>query len=242
MTDSGNDPGGQVAELERRAEVPQGTGDRFGGYAVMGLTFAGGDVLALRRFPATSAGRPYTSVWHRSAEGKWTFYADVPKDEGCDRYWGPLVDRQVVAPIRLEWTTPHRLLVSVDGGRLLSWSLVLRQTAATVLLNGLAARLPATWWGHTAVLRAMAVVARTLLGTGPLRLRGHTPSGHEFTSNPQALWEVSSSSATVDGRDLGRPGPLEPQATLGEFAIPQRGLFALGRVTMVARPPAEIGR
>lgn len=242
MTDSSNDPGGRVAELERWGEVPAGAGDRFGGYAVLGLTFAGGDVLALRRFPATSAGRPYTSVWHRSAEGKWTFYADVPKDEGCDRYWGPLVDRQVVAPIRLEWTTPHRLLVSVDGGRLLSWSLILRPSAATVLLNLLAARLPNTWWERTAVLRAMAVVARTLLGTGPMRLRGRTPSGHQFTSSPQALWVISSSSATLEGRDLGRPGPLDPQAALGEFAIPQRGLFALGRVTMMAQPFAETGR
>ncbi|MGE0864112.1 MAG: hypothetical protein AB7P34_09440 [Vicinamibacterales bacterium] len=242
MTDSGNDPGGRVAELERRAPVPQGTGDRFGGYAVMGLTFAGGDVLALRRFPASSAGRPYTSVWHRSAEAKWTFYSDVSEHQGCDRYWGPLVDHHVVAPIRLEWTAPYRLLVSVDGGRLLSWSLVLRPTAATTVLNLLATWLPDSWWGQTAVLRAMAAAARALLGTGPMRLRGRTPSGHRFTSTPQALWDISSSSATLNGRDLGRPGPLVSQATLGEFAIPQRGLFVLGRVTMEAPHRAGSGR
>jgi hypothetical protein len=35
--------------------------------------------------------------------------------------------------------------------------------------------------------------------------------------------------AVLDGEDFGSPGPLPARATLGDFAIPQRGVFALGR-------------
>ena len=42
--------------------IPDGRGDRFSGYAVIGLPFSSGHVLALRCFPASSLGAAYTSV------------------------------------------------------------------------------------------------------------------------------------------------------------------------------------
>ena len=54
-------PGGAVA----RPHVHPGQEERFSGYGVMGLPFRSGHVLALRRFPVTSVGPGYTSVWWR---------------------------------------------------------------------------------------------------------------------------------------------------------------------------------
>ena len=34
--------------------------------------------------------------------------------------------------------------------------------------------------------------------------------------------------ATLGAKDLGPPAPLGQQAALGEFAIPEKGVFALG--------------
>lgn len=41
--------------IERNGSVPRGTEDRFAGYAIIGLPFASGHVLSLRRFPASRA-------------------------------------------------------------------------------------------------------------------------------------------------------------------------------------------
>ncbi|AQA22313.1 hypothetical protein BTZ20_3315 [Rhodococcus sp. MTM3W5.2] len=42
------------------------------------------------------------------------------------------------------------------------------------------------------------------------------------------LWTVDQSRATIDGVDLGPPGPLPEQAHLGDFWIPQKGMFVVG--------------
>ena len=45
-----------VADLEAAPSLPAGSEERFNGYGVMGLPFASGHVLAMRRFPASSIG------------------------------------------------------------------------------------------------------------------------------------------------------------------------------------------
>lgn len=45
-----------TAEIELRPELPSGGDERFAGFGVMGLPFASGHVLAMRRFPASSIG------------------------------------------------------------------------------------------------------------------------------------------------------------------------------------------
>src|SRR5689334_16071506 len=69
-----------VQQIEATPVLPGGGGDRFTGYAVMGLPFRSGHVLALRRFPASSIGPGYTSVWHRDPRGDWTFYSTIQPD------------------------------------------------------------------------------------------------------------------------------------------------------------------
>jgi len=63
------EPADVVEDLERRAELPAGSEERFFGYGVMGLPFRSGHVLGLRRFPASSIGPGYRSVWHRDPQG-----------------------------------------------------------------------------------------------------------------------------------------------------------------------------
>src|SRR5947209_1004370 len=83
-----NDPRDLVAEIEACPRMPNGSEERFAGYGVMGLPFGSGHILALRRFPASSIGPGYRSVWHRDPDARWTFFQDVAPNQGCSRYFG----------------------------------------------------------------------------------------------------------------------------------------------------------
>jgi hypothetical protein len=229
------EPADLAAAIERAGLLPEGPGERFTGYAVLGVPFKSGDALALRRFPLTSIGSGYTSVWHRSPEGHWTFYSDVAADGGCTRYFGRGVRDAVTAPIRIEWTSPRSISVAVDGGRVLAWTLALRPTVSTRMLNRIAGLIPPGYCTDERVLRAMEMAARVALRAGELRPAGDTPAGSRFLINPRAVWFVEASRATLAGRDLGPVGPIVPQPALGDVRIPRRGLFAIGAAFMT--PP-----
>jgi hypothetical protein len=47
-------------------------------------------------------------------------------------------------------------------------------------------------------------------------------------ANPRLMWFIPKSTAVVRGEDLGSVGPVPEQARLGDFWIPQRGIFAVG--------------
>jgi hypothetical protein len=222
------EPRDLVAELEAQASLPEGTDERFFGYSVLGLPFRSGHVLALRRFAASSIGPGYASVWHRNPEGDWTFYQNIVPQQGCSRYFGKLVRESVLQDISIEWTGPRNFVVSSEGERSLQWQLTVSPTIATSLMNVLGACVPRSWWQSPRVLSAMSTVARFGLRTGKLRLVGRTPNGQTFAANPRTIWAIRDSRAVVCGEDVGKPGPLPVQAELGEFLIPQRGLFAVG--------------
>jgi len=216
--------------LETNPALPAGNGDRFAGYAVIGLPFRSGHVLALRRFPASSVGPGYTSVWHRDPRGAWTFYSTVNPDLGCSRYFGGEITHNVVAPIGIEWTGPNQFRVNI--GTALRWEVKLAESWSTRLLNAAARLVPGAWWHRTSLLKTMGAAARFALGTGIMNLIGTTPNGHEFIANPQRLWLIDSSQASLNGVDLGPAGALARQARLNDFFIPQRGLFAVVRAFM----------
>jgi hypothetical protein len=93
-------PADVVAALERaESAVPTTVGDV--GYAVWGLFFESGHLLALRRYPPRGTVAGHTCVWHRDPDGVWTFYADVGAGRGCHRYFGVAIDRLVSRPF--EW-------------------------------------------------------------------------------------------------------------------------------------------
>lgn len=223
----------QPRELAERTEtsptLPEGTEERFAGYAVMGLPFRSGHILGLRRFTASSLGPAYTSVWHRSPAGEWTFYQDVLADRACPRYFGPRIRRALEREIAIRWTGPDRFTVSVDGGRAVEWEVTLAAPAKIRAMNAMARRMPQGWWRNRAVLRAMGLMARGLLGTGRMWLTGRAPSRQWFVANPLAAWTIPESRARVGGVDVGEPGPIPEQEHLADFWIPQRGLFVVGR-------------
>jgi hypothetical protein len=233
----------EARQLAERAEgspsLPSGSEERFSGYGVMGLTFRSGHVLGLRRFPASSIGRGYTSVWHRAPSGEWTFYQDVPPEQSCARYFGPSLRRALVRAVQVRWTQAAEFSVEVDGGRTIAWDVTLAAPPAVRAMNLMASVMPETLWHNDAVLRAMGVMASRMLGAGRMVLSGQAPSGQHFIANPLVAWTIPSSRARVDGLDIGEIGPLPTQEHLGDFWIPQRGLFVVGNAFFEPLDPAR---
>ncbi|MBZ5536383.1 MAG: hypothetical protein LAO31_10545 [Acidobacteriia bacterium] len=219
-----------VQAIEQNASLPSGNGDRLIGYSVIGLPFRSEHVLALRKFPASSVGPGYTSVWHRNPSGEWTFYSTVPPDQGCAKYFGREVHRNVVTPIEIRWSSPVQF--SVTAGNALRWDVSLKESLLSRLLNTVASQIPEAWWQKRSMLRVMGITSQFLLGTGKMNLVGRTPNGQEFTAIPQRMWLIDSSQAMVKGQDIGPVGALTHQAALRDFLIPQRGIFAVGRTFM----------
>jgi hypothetical protein len=217
-----------VAEqLEQTARLPAGAAERLAGYGVMGAPCTSGHILAMRRFPVSSVGPGYTSVWHRDPAGRWTIYTDVPALQACPRYFGAELERAVVGEIQIRWEGPRRLAVTIPSGTL-QWELTLAPTVATRALNAMGQLLPEALWRSCAVLSMMAALAGPVLRAGHLSLCGRAPNGQWFIVNPRRLWTIAASHATLHGEGLGALGPAPDQGRLGDFWIPQRGLFASG--------------
>ncbi len=231
-------PAELVERLERSPALPSGSDERFNGYGVMGLPFKSGHVLALRRFPATSVGPGYSSVWHRAPDGRWTFYADAAPRQSCTRYFGELASAALEAEIRLTWEGPLHLRAVVPAIPL-NWEIHLTSTAATRLMTAAGRLLPEAAWRSPAVLAGMGAIAGRMLRVGRVVLRGRVPNGQRFIANPRLLWTVSHSRAVLAGEDLGAPGPVRPQAHLEEFWIPQRGMFAVGQARFESFDPSR---
>ena len=73
----------------------------------------------------------------------------------------------------------------------------------------------------------MGVAAQVGLGAGNLRLTGRLPNGQTYIASPSMFWLIDESRAVIGDVGLGRPAPLPEQGRLGEFLIPQRGIFAV---------------
>jgi hypothetical protein len=218
-----------VRGIEHATRLPPGSAERFRGYAVLGVSFTSGHVLAMRRFPASSVGPGYTSVWHRSPHGEWTMWVDAEPLHACPRYFGSSVERVVRAPIDVSWPDARRMILKIEEGRELDWEIVLAPTLATRFLSAVGQATPDVLWRRRAVLSLMAAVAGPMLRAGRLSLHGHAPNGQWFKANPKSIWTVMGGRALLHGADLGGPEPLPETASLGDFVIPQRGIFAVGQ-------------
>jgi hypothetical protein len=233
----------QAAQADPR--LPQGDDDRFAGYGVMGLPFAGGHYLALRDFVATSVGPAYRAIWHRDPEGRWTIHTTGAPELTCPRYFSSVTATAQAPRIDVAWRDDHTLEVAM--GETLSWRIELAATPATRMMTGMGGMLPEAGWNSNAVLAGMGPMARTMLHTGKIRLRGATPNGPRFRAAPLQIWRVVGTRASYRGQDLGEPAPLETQAHLGDFWLPQRGVFFVGRarftppVEQIDRPAGAVG-
>lgn len=214
---------------EEHPALPKGDCERVSGYGVMGLPFASGHVLGLRRWTASSVGDQFTSIWHRDATGRWTFYESAPCEVACSRYFGDEVERFRRGPIELNWEAPERLTIRTADGSV-DWTVEMEATARTRMMSAAGSMLPMTAWRSGPVLRTMGAFAGRFLGLGRVQLTGTTSNRQHFDANPLRIWYVADSHAVVEGEDLGPIGALQEQAHMKDFYFPQRGMFAVGRV------------
>ena len=229
-------PDSPAAVIAERPALPDLDDDELvAGFGVMGQPFASGHVLALRAWSEVSFADPYRAVWHRSPDGRWTFWSDQAPEVSCARYFGAEVDEVTTAPITLSWPTPWQLRVQVEDA--VDWLVTMRATPVTRLMSAMCGGMPDAAWRSDRFLKAMGRMSRPLLRTGRLRMAGHVPNGQWFQLAPRRLWTVAQTAATVGGLALGEPGPVSPQAHLADSWLPQRGLVAAGFVRMEALDP-----
>ncbi|MGW5110210.1 hypothetical protein [Nocardia sp. NPDC004123] len=237
MTTIKNPRAAAQATLDRPALWP-GTDERLAGYGVMGMPFETGDYLALRHFAATSIGSGYRAVWHRNPAGEWTFYSDVAPEFSCARYFSDGGSATTVrTPIDIEWIGPYSLEVRIPG--ILEWRIDLEATGRTRLLSAVGRHTPAAVWRSDRCHRIMAKSVGPMLQVGHIRMSGTTPNGQHFAAGPMLMWLVSASRARLRGADLGAPAPLPQQQQLGDFWLPQRGVFVVAKAAFESFDPAR---
>jgi hypothetical protein len=226
-----------AVRLERERQADQREGDHFAGYGLMGLAFQGGDVLAFRRFTASSMGPPFISLWHRDPQGRWVFHTNVDPQRACPRYFGAVLHDVVTDDIELSWTGMDELVLRLRRGRL-QLGLRLAATPATTILSAACRLLPRRAWEVPTVNSAASAAAARLLRSGAMTLAGRAPSGHFFVVRPAALWRVAGAACVRNGRDLGAVTPLVERVALGDLVLPAEGLLAFGSTTFTARAGA----
>lgn len=222
-------PGTMVEAIERGAEVPPGSEERFFGYGVVGLPFKSGHVLALRRWPASSLGQDYTSVWHRNPEGRWTFIQDAPPQQACTRYFGSGVSQHLNSEIPITWSGEWDFSVDITGDYEVHWQVTLEENFTTQMLNVLGGLIPDFLWRRQLFLKLLERLGGVVMGSGRMSLTGRLPNGQWFITHPRYMWNIAATRARVRGQDLGEMGPLTRQAQLGDFWIPQQGRFFIGQ-------------
>lgn len=217
-----------VESVESNPVLPAGPEERFAGYGVMGVPFSSGHILALRRFPASSVGPGYTSVWIRDPAGVWTMHSTTDPGSSCPRYFGSALGSASTGAISLRWRDEYSFRVEVGAPVALSWDVALAATPVTRLMSAVAGSVPERLWRSRTFLRVMGAVAVPVLGAGHIGLTGRAPNGQIFGARPRQLWFICESTAHLQGHTLGRASALPVQDRLGDFWIPQRGIFMIG--------------
>lgn len=223
---TGRTPRAIVAGVVRKPEPDPGA-EHLKGYGVWGVAFASGDVLAFRRVATSSVGPAYTAVWHRDPRSRWTVFTDVDPCLSCPRYLGRGLTRTVETHVRLEWTGPGWLAVTVPEHQL-DWAIRLESQPCTRAWSALARLLPRRAYRTPGPAMLIGAVAGWLLGTSPLQLQGRAPNGQWFATRPARLWVVTAAAAVVAGRDLGPMVRHHQPTHLDDIVLPDRGLFMAG--------------
>lgn len=221
-----------VETLRASRRLPDGDDERFTGYGVMGMPFASGHYLALRDMVVSSVGPAYRAVWHRDPKGRWTIHTAAAPEQSCPRYFGSVTAVEQVPGINVSWESGFRF--SVTLGEMLTWRVELAATPATWAMTAMGGAMPVAAWTSNSVLSSMGPMARAMLRSGRVRLRGRTPNGPRFKAAPLQVWRVVAGGATLRGEDLGELAPLDAQARLGDFWLPQRGIFFAGHARFTA--------
>ena len=235
---SARNPKVLLDSMNQNAFLQKENTEAFFGFGVMGLTFNSGHILALRMFPSSSIGPGYISVWHRNPAGEWTFYQNVAPQFACPRYFGKTISKAMVRNIIINWVSDDSFQVTIEEDINLNWRISVTSTPATRFMNILSNMLPESLWQNKPFLKVMGGMAGKMLDAGHIGLSGMAPNGQSFIANPRQIWMINSSKATLNGEDLGAIAPLQEQARLADFWIPQRGIFAIGGASFEAYEPS----
>jgi len=197
------------------------------GFAVMSLPFSSGYVLASRFIPQSDFG-PYSTLWLRTPDGRWSLYVDGPMLEiACPRYWGEAAVESAFADIELDWTGPNTARMTVDEPSL-RWTFSLSRGPLLASVNTINAILPLATWQSSALVAAREWLAEHVLDIGPVDLSGRLPGGMVGNLMPKRIYRIEDSVARLDGDDLGAPVRPEETPYFGEFKLPSCPLFAVG--------------
>ncbi|BCW70225.1 hypothetical protein [Arthrobacter sp. NicSoilB8] len=217
-----------VDSVEQNPVLPAGAEESFAGYGVMGVPFSSGYILALRHFPASSVGPGYSSVWIRDPAGVWTMHSTTDPGSSCPRYFGSALGAASTGGISIRWRDGYSFSVEVGDGVDLSWDLTLAATPVTRVMSAVSGAVPERLWRSRVFLRALGAAAGPALGAGRIGLTGRVPNGQSFGARPRRIWFVRESTARLSGHSLGQAAALPRQDRLGDFWIPQRGIFMVG--------------
>ena len=180
---------GPAAMADRVSSIslkPRPGRDDVGGYAVVGQPFESGDILCLRRFPVSTFGPGYVSVWHRAPDATWTVYTTISPELSCPRFIGAAVSRVVQTDITVDWTGPSDLTVEVREAKL-RWLMHASSTPVTKMMNAMIGVMPSVLFNSDPVLSAMSMMSTAMLGAGDLRLRGQMPNRQWFQASVGGL-------------------------------------------------------
>ncbi|MGA7913215.1 MAG: hypothetical protein WCC30_16935 [Candidatus Dormiibacterota bacterium] len=224
---------------ETRRDGPWAGHEHVKGWAVFGLPFDSGHVLALRVLPQSNV-TPYRSLYHRNPQGNWALYVDGPKACACTRYYGSACELTGYTRLRVEWTGLATVHITLNEPAV-DWTFTATSDWRLGLMNTINAALPMASWRSRSLLRARELAARAL-GLGDLRLRTVTPSGHVGTFMPERIYFIEQSSASFDGVDLGRPAHWRENPMIGSLPLPTRGILASGQAVWQTRDQSELDR
>lgn len=197
------------------------------GFAVMSLPFESGHVLASRHIPQSDFG-PYSTLWLRRPDGRWSIHVDGPMLEvACPRYWGPAAEENAFADIELTWTGPSTAQMTVDEPAL-EWTFSMSRGPLLATVNAIHAALPLWSWRPRALVAAREWLAERVLDVGRVDLSGQLPGGMPGTMMPARVYRIHHSTACLDGVDLGSPVRVDEPPRLGAFHLPSSPLFAIG--------------
>jgi hypothetical protein len=152
---------------------------------------------------------------------------DADPELSCPRYFGAAMDRILVRDIDLCWDGPRRLSIQVPELRL-QWGLRFSSDGFTRVMSWVGSILPESVWNTAGLRGALGKMGGKALGVGQIALSGEVPNGQRFFSTPRVVFRVEATAAMVEGEDLGPMGPLPDQVRLGDFWLPNGGLFAIG--------------
>jgi hypothetical protein len=212
--------------------------ERMKGFAVLGVTFESGHMLALRAFEETSFGPGFVAVWMREPNGDWRFFSTNDPRHSCAKYMLPEVADQV--PIDVRWVDDRTMHVSIKAISF-RWFIEFEETRRTRLMSALVSRVP-KWALRTApVSSIVSAVARKGLRLGKLRLRGEVPNGQRYHGMPRRVWRVKGSTAWAGAYNFGEMVSVAPQRRFGDFWIPARPIAIAGEVEFEAPSRVEVG-